>query len=238
MAATPRPAATILLLRDSPWGIQTWLMERNRSVGFMASAWVFPGGRVDEGDGDRPAIGGTFQEVPKEFWVAAARELEEEAGVSLKHGDAYDLRHMRLWAHWITPEMEPRRYDTWFFAAALPEGAEARIDGHEAVAGRWFRPDEALALWEKGELLLAPPTVRCLQELLAVATVAEALLLPRRLVPICPRFALLGEEVYTLMPGDPEFPSEHPVDPPTRFLVRWNNETLKAMRHMLQGSGG
>ena len=103
-----RPAATILLLRDAPDGLEVWLMERARSVGFMASAWVFPGGRVDAGDADAPAVGGEHPDIPRAFWVAAARELWEEAGVRLGDGDAWDVRGMTPWAHWITPEVEPR----------------------------------------------------------------------------------------------------------------------------------
>jgi hypothetical protein len=53
-------------------------------------------------------------------------------------------------------------------------------------------------------------------------------------VAICPRFVLEGEEVFTLLPGDPEFPAEECVDPPTRFRVRWSNETLKALKGLLQ----
>lgn len=188
---------------------------------------------MEEADAHVPAIGGDFAKVPKEFWVAAAREMEEEAGVSLKKGDAMDLRSMHPWAHWITPEMEPRRYDTWFFLSALPLGAEAGFDGHETVNGRWFYPDEALARNREGTLLMAPPTVRCLQELLPFPTVAEACLSQRRLIPLCPRFSIVENTVYTLLPGDPEFPSEESVEPPTRFEVHWTNDTVAALKAML-----
>jgi 8-oxo-dGTP pyrophosphatase MutT (NUDIX family) len=229
MAALPKPAATVILVRDGAEGLEVWLMERNRSVGFMASAWVFPGGRVDPEDAARPASGGDFSQVPRGFWVAAARELEEEAKLRLG-GEAYDLDRLRHWAHWITPEAEPRRYDTHFFLARLRPGEEPEIDGGEAVDGRWFRPGEAVARSFAGDLLLAPPTVRCLQELSAWPDCESLSKAERRILPICPRFFLDGEDVYVLLPGDPEFPADPGVEPPTRFPIRgWSNEALKSL---------
>lgn len=240
MPAELRPAATVLLLRDTPSGPEVWMMERSRRVGFMGAAWVFPGGRVDAKDAELPATAGPDDGIARAFRVAAARELEEEANVRLGGAEGYALEALVPWAHWITPEIEPRRFDTWFFAAALPAGAEARIDGQEAVAGEWFRPTEALARHEAGRLPLAPPTMRTLAELQPYGSVAEILAARRRVVPICPKFAVVrdgalvtwgavpepGSEdtVWVLLPGDAEYPSDAPVEPPTRFpfeLGRW-----------------
>jgi 8-oxo-dGTP pyrophosphatase MutT (NUDIX family) len=220
-----RPAATVLLLRDgAPRAdgatLEVWLMERNRSVGFMASAWVFPGGRVDPADSER-AVDAPDDGIPRAFRAAAARELFEEAGVDL----GSNLHALRAWAHWITPEVEARRYDTWFFAAALPAGADAAIDGQEAVAGAWFAPGEAAARVEAGTLPVAPPTLRTLRELEAHATVRDALAAVRRTPPICPRF--WRDEaggLWVLLPGDPGHPSGDAVEGPTRFAFdagRW-----------------
>jgi len=228
MTTTPaplRPAATVLLLRDGAprtgdHTLEVWLMERNRSVGFMASAWVFPGGRVDAADSER-AVDVPDDAIPRAFRVAAARELLEEAGVDL--GD--DLRCLRPWAHWITPEVEARRYDTWFFAAALPAGAVARIDGQEAVAGAWFAPGDAAACVEAGTLPVAPPTLRTLRELERFATVRDVLAAARATPPICPRFWRDDAGgLWVLLPGDPGHPSPDAVEPPTRFAFdagRW-----------------
>lgn len=228
MAVEPKPAATVILLRQGPEGPEVWLMERSRQVGFMASAWVFPGGRVDSADDELPHIppgdGGDFTRIPRAFWLAAARELEEEANVRLG-GERYDLRQMRPWSHWITPEIEPRRYDTWFFVARLPEGQEAQIDGGEAVNGGWFRPQVAIDAYQRGELAVAPPTLRTLQELSAHPDIDAIMTAPRRMPPICPRFLQVSEHAtYVLLPGDPEFPADEAVDPPFRYefaLGRW-----------------
>jgi 8-oxo-dGTP pyrophosphatase MutT (NUDIX family) len=228
MTAPLRPAATVLLLRDAPDGLEVWLMERSRAVGFMASAWVFPGGRVDDADADLPAFGvlaGLDVPMARAFGVAALRELEEEASVRIGGAAGYDLGALRTWSHWITPEVEPRRYDTWFFAAALPEGADARADGQEAAQGGWFRPADAAAQAMAGALPVAPPTLRTLMELAAHRTVAEALAAVRRTPPICPRFAKDAEgNLNVLLPGDPDHPSTEAVDPPFRYAFaagRW-----------------
>ena len=215
--AALRPAATVILLRDGADGPEVWLMERSRSVGFMPSAWVFPGGRVDPADEATPVLGGDLERVPRVFWAAALREMAEEAGVALRDGEAWDLRGVNVWAHWITPEVEPRRYDTWFFVAKLPEGADAVVDGEEATRGGWFRPVEAMARSERGELPVAPPTLRTLMELAPYDSVEAVLAARRHTPPIMPRFVQDGEQTFVLLPGDPEHPSAEQVEPPWRY---------------------
>ncbi len=225
VVAPTRPAATIVLLRDGPGGPETWLMERSRKVGFMASAWVFPGGRVDDGDAALPTRGARPEQIPLAFWTAAARELWEEAGVDLRVGGVLDLGLMCPWAHWVTPEVEPRRYDTWFFVSRLPDGQQPRIDGQEAVAGDWFRPGDALARSAGGALPLSPPTVRTLMELEPFDSVAGVLAAPRHTPVICPRFLHDDEgTLFVTLPGDPAHPSPDRVEPPHRYAFsagRW-----------------
>ena len=72
---------------------------------------------------------------------------------------------LRPWAHWITPELEPRRYDTRFFVAALPAGQRTRHVGGEADATMWITPAEAVARFERDELPMMPPTIATLREL-------------------------------------------------------------------------
>lgn len=211
-------------------------MQRNRSVTFMASAWVFPGGRVDDADaaGLASAVPApdAFTRVPRAFWIAAARELEEEANIRLGDAQGYALDQLKIWSHWITPEVEPKRYDTWFFAARLPEGVEARVDGGEAVDGGWYTPADAIERASAGTLPVAPPTLRTLYELLPYGTVDEILAVPRRTPAICPKFKQDDDgQLYVLLPGDPEHPSTEEVDPPFRYVFGAGRWWAKDGRH-------
>lgn len=76
--------------------------------------------------------------------------------------------------HWITPAVEPRRYDTRFFLAALPPGQEARSASGESDLAQWTRPAEILARAQAGEVLMLPPTVAALTALAAADSVAAA----------------------------------------------------------------
>ncbi|HEX4926814.1 MAG TPA: MBL fold metallo-hydrolase [Burkholderiales bacterium] len=79
----PRPAATLILLRDSPSGPEVLMLQRTKSAVFLGGAYVFPGGSLDAGDHDLASrvIDFDAQEPPIAYWVAAVRECFEEAGV-------------------------------------------------------------------------------------------------------------------------------------------------------------
>lgn len=231
--ATPRPAATIVLLRDGSAGLEVLLMRRHRASGFVPGAWVFPGGTVDAADSG-PALyerirGLSADPVPDaSFWSAALRELFEETGVLLaRHAGADGPRRSPTgtgggpedeWApdagsdrrveglrrrlmdgsatlldvlddldvmldaqgtvhiaHWVTPVVEPRRYDTHFFAAALPDGRAATPDPREMTEGAWLTPRDALARFEQGTLPMVFPTVKTVQSLRGFESVEHAL---------------------------------------------------------------
>jgi len=166
---TPQPSATILLLRDEPLQV---LMIRRHHAQVFASALVFPGGKVDPGDGSAdwlPLLVGAERYSAEErgYRVAAFRETFEETGVLLardesgtpvtaaapggdfpevvrRSGGRLWLDDLVLFGHWITPEFAPRRFDTRFFLARMPEGQEAATDGMEAVAHEWVEPAELL----------------------------------------------------------------------------------------------
>jgi 8-oxo-dGTP pyrophosphatase MutT (NUDIX family) len=82
---------------------------------------------------------------------------------------------LRAWAHWITPEFEPRRFDTRFFVARAPQAQEPLHDDHETIASLWVRPSEALAQAERGELAMIAPTTKNVELLLPYATADDAL---------------------------------------------------------------
>lgn len=97
---------------------------------------------------------------------------------------------LRPFAHWITPPVEPRRYDTKFFAAALPAGQEARHVSGEADEVSWLTPAAALAEMGVGTRPMLPPTIHTLGQLAPFADVAAALRgsPPEPLHPISPTF--------------------------------------------------
>lgn len=142
--AVEHPAATVVLLRGDP--LEVLMLRRSSTVAF-GGMWVFPGGRVDPGDVDpaRP------DDVVAAARRAAVREAAEEADVAL---DADDLVAVSLW---VPPPQAPRRYRTWFFAAAVT-GAAVTVDGGEIEEHAWMGPAEALERHGAGTIELAPPT--------------------------------------------------------------------------------
>jgi len=210
------------------------MVQRSLSASFMPGAYVFPGGRVDPEDRD-PApwappdqasarFGGELPEADASaILVAAAREVEEEAFVRLPH-----LHDLQVWAHWITPEVERKRFDTWFLVAAMPEDATPGHDAQEVIASRWVNAQVAIDRYGDGELLLAPPTFHTLWDLARFPTVAAALAegAARPVAPVMPRFQQVDERMALLLPGDPLYPSDRPVTfGPTRIVLgeggRW-----------------
>lgn len=145
MAGEPLPAATLVVVRDGAPGLEVLLLERMPREEGKSSPWVFPGGRVEEGDreGEDPVAHARR---------AAVRETHEEAGLDLAGAE------LDLISRWITPKLGTRRFDTWFFLTHLEHAAEVRVDGSEIRSHRWLRPATALEAFHAGELRLAPPT--------------------------------------------------------------------------------
>jgi 8-oxo-dGTP pyrophosphatase MutT (NUDIX family) len=135
-----------------------------------------------------------------------ARELSFSAFLE-RRGLVMRSDLLGAWARWITPEFEPRRYDTWFFVAVLPEGQRTRNASSEADRTVWIRPEEAAAGYDKGELLMMPPTIATLRTLAAYGTAAEALAAApgRDLTPVLARARLVDGEVVLSWPGHDEF---------------------------------
>lgn len=109
---------------------------------------------------------------------------------------------LRPWANWITPPGHTRRYDTFFFAAALPAGQEARMLTTEADSGQWRTPDALLAEHAVRATALMPPTVAMLADLAGFGSVAEVMAAPRMITPVRVRAAdVLGVDVGSLLPS-------------------------------------
>jgi 8-oxo-dGTP pyrophosphatase MutT (NUDIX family) len=123
-----------------------------------------------------PDGGTVVGDVSGDDWEAARQDLEaHRAGFAeLLAGRGLTLRSDLLlpWSRWITPEFEPRRFDTYFFVALLPEGQRTRDVSGEADHTLWLRPADARARAEAGELTMLPPTLVTLGEVAAAGDLA------------------------------------------------------------------
>ena len=118
------------------------------------------------------------------------------------------------WARWITPEVSPRRFDTWFFAAALPPGQLAALaagpaaqpDPGESDSATWLSPAAALEAARAGRITLLPPTAVTLAELAAHQDVASILAQRRTITPLLPRVIVEEERAWLAMPQAVHYP--------------------------------
>jgi 8-oxo-dGTP pyrophosphatase MutT (NUDIX family) len=110
------------------------------------------------------------------------------------------------WARWITPVAEPRRYDTRFFAAIVPDGQT--VDGHLAEADKiaWVGPDQALSAARAGEIMLLPPTAATLAEFSAARDVGDFLRQQRAITPIQPAIVIDDGEAWLEVPDGVPYP--------------------------------
>lgn len=144
---TPRPAASVMLVRSGRGGLEILFLRRNPTLAFHGGYWVFPGGRIDAADADPAAPGDAAAAARR----AAVREAREEAGVEVT------AESLAFAVHWTTPEVSPIRFATWFFVAPASED-RITVDGGEIHAHQWLSPVDALARQRSGEIKLAAPT--------------------------------------------------------------------------------
>lgn len=198
------------------------------------------------------ALGEVHSAATLGHYVAAARETFEEAGVlfaDVTHEQVESARgvlskansfaaslastganaRLRLdwlapWARWITPEIEPRRFDTRFFIARLPAGQRATLGDHESTSAEWMSPRYALERETRGEILLPPPTLRNLELLTKYKTSEEVMQAAARMTPplVKPIFKKVENGEFALVvAGDPEHPDQDRVlEGPTRLYLR------------------
>lgn len=244
MNAVARPASTVIILRNADTGPEVLMLKRSGRAGFFPNAWVFPGGRVDPEDHRAPTIGRAMglPDTERAFAVAAIRETFEESGVWMGTGMASvsmrrrlnartatlsdapelcaDLSRLTYWSRWITPENEPKRYDTRFFVAVLngPESERASADQTETVEHCWIRPIDAVERAEGGVLFMAPPTYLTLTEMTDCSSgeAVVALASGRIVQPIMPKLDIQDGQWTVVLPGDPEHPDAHAMTASTR----------------------
>ena len=195
----PLPAATILMLRDGPTGLETFMVVRHHQIDFASGALVFPGGKIDSGDYEvREYCYGVdaFNDVTLGMMAGAIREAFEECGVLLAREagasalisrerlislDPYRKQlnenklslleflksqqlilacdRLQQFAHWVTPPMMPKRFNTLFYLAAAPSDHLAVHDGYESVDSVWISPKDAIKGAEDGTYTIIFPTL-------------------------------------------------------------------------------
>lgn len=248
-----KAASTILLLRDRPEAtFEVFMVRRHGKSGFMAGAYVFPGGKLDDAD-CADALHARLVGVPGQNFpdflgepdlpfktaagliVAAVRETFEEAGVLLADVSSLEalseartrlhegtsfadtlsgldaqlrLHDVAALSRWITPEAEPRRFDTRFFVAKAPADQSAAHDARETTEHAWLTPKEAVARMERGEIQLPPPTLKTLLDLAELPSADAVLDYARsRSAPcVAPLLQEVDGLLTIVLPGDPLHP--------------------------------
>jgi 8-oxo-dGTP pyrophosphatase MutT (NUDIX family) len=205
----PVPAATVILLRDGPRGLESLMLRRNSKIAF-GGMWVFPGGRVDPADAHGLAQGDELGAARQ----AAVREAEEEAGLDIP------LDALIPFSHWTPPAITPRRFLTWFFLAAAPS-AEVRIDDGEIREHAWMQPDEALERRDAGDIELAPPTWVSLFDLRGCESIDAAFEASRHRPPreFETHIAIVDDEPMALWQGDAGWSDTDPSRPGARHRL-------------------
>jgi 8-oxo-dGTP pyrophosphatase MutT (NUDIX family) len=141
----------------------------------------------------------------------AARDPTLFARLLAEENLTLDLEHLVYWAHWITPSLEKKRFDTRFFALAVPPGQDASVDQGELTHHAWLNEQDILRHTASGEMRMAPPTRATLQDLwrsharhggLAAMLRAER---GRSVPPILPKVMVGGEVADVVLPWDPGY---------------------------------
>ena len=194
-ASPALPAASAIVVRRTHDGLETLLLKRSDELKHMPGLWVFPGGKVevsDEGDDDL-----------EQARCGAARELQEEAGLSLL------AETLQPFSHWLTPVVVKRRFATWFFIAEVGSDEPVTVDGSEIVAHDWWRPGDAILAHHEGQLPITPPTLVSLHELQVEDNPAVLLAqLGERAPPrFFPRVVRDGDQMAFLYEGDAAYES-------------------------------
>lgn len=234
-APVPRPSTTVLLVRDGTNGLEVLMVVRNPESHY-SSALVFPGGVIDAEDADDAWLdflegADGLDATERTRRVAGLRELHEETGLLLldspewrpdtgaelrsfldvvrRSGGKLGVSTMAPFAHWVTPEGSPKRFDTHFCLCWAATELTAISDGRETVAVEWLRPLDAIALGASNRRNLLFPT-KCQLDLLAQSsTVDEAVTAARgrRIVPVSPFFERRPDGMYFSIPPDCGYPA-------------------------------
>lgn len=216
------PAATVMLLRDSPEGVEALLVQRSSAASFLGGMWVFPGGHVDPEDA---VEGGTDYDAALN---AAVRETLEETGLSIP------AEKLQYFAHWTTPEGAKKRFSTWFFFGIVAEGQAVEVDGAEIAEHRWVTPGRALEELadQNNPLRFLPPTLVSLTEVQSFACCSDLFeqMTARDAVLYAPRRAHVEDGLCFLYTDDAGYETSDPDLPGRRDRVYMIGDQLKYER--------
>lgn len=195
MTVVPRPAVSVIPLRDGPGGLEVFVQHRQATMDFAPGAVVFPGGRCDPGDvakGESLTLSDAtvadhvhrWRSIPfvtdvagdgvdrargaRTLLATGLRELAEETGLAA-HPES-----LLPWDRWVTPEGLPKRFDVFFFVlhvAAHAAGQPAHRTT-EATRSDWAGVEALLADRSEGRLTMLTPTRVLLRELADLGSVA------------------------------------------------------------------
>ena len=159
-------------------------------------------------DGDAVAV----DHDPEHWSAEQAALLDRSASIGdvlERNGLVLRADLLHAWGHWTTPEIEPKRFDTRFFAAALPAGQSPVHFTGESDHSQWVRPADAVQRHAAGDLGMLPPTVFTLAELAEYASVADVMAAARQreIRRVLPKIIVTDEDqVRFLLPGDQDYP--------------------------------
>jgi len=166
---------------------------------------------------DGAVLGGPLD--PEIAALRARLHAGEPFGALLEaHGLRPATAALYYFSRWITPRQNPRRFDTRFLVGRMPRGQEAVADGTETESCAWFTPRAALAAYERGEIMLIPPTVRTLDDLTGFSSVDSVLEDARRRVvrAVRPEVVATGGLPTLSYPDN----TGRPELPPRRLVLR------------------
>ncbi len=232
------PAATVMMLRDTPQGPEVFMVVRHHEIDFASGALVFPGGKADKEDFE-PGLrahctqADGFDDKELGLRVASIRESFEECGILLAREkgssefvSAARLQELETWrdrfnkgaatmlefaeaekldfavdalgffAHWITPEMMKRRFDTYFYMARAPQDHIALHDGGESVDSVWITAKQALADADAGKRTVIFPTRMNIEKFAQRENVDDALAQCGDVVTVTPFMEQEGDKTF------------------------------------------
>ncbi|MEZ5649084.1 MAG: MBL fold metallo-hydrolase [Burkholderiaceae bacterium] len=263
----PRPASTVILLRDGERGLEILMTRRSMQASFAPGAYVFPGGRVDDADHAFAARLGldAGNALDHAFKIAAIREAFEELGVLFvsepggrcaddatiasldrdaefagqlaERGLSPMLDRIHWFSHWITDRDLPKRFDTRFYVAAMPEGQTPVADDAEQFAPEWVNPSRALERHAQGQFEMIFPTIRTLRQLERFGSVQDLLnevASAETRWRSCPRGGYRDGRVQRFSENESQFGELELVTPDGKVHhdLTWRHEPVRLLEHV------